>query len=68
MMYEYIPQSIDKWFSTVNKEFIENYEQRLILFSRYLADKAIIVTFRRENMGVSETGDAKYYLDTNFIV
>jgi hypothetical protein len=68
MMYEYIPQSIEKWFHGVMREFIENYEQRLILFSRYLADKAIILTFRRENMGVTEAGDPKYYLDTNFLL
>jgi hypothetical protein len=68
MMYEYIPQSLEKWYSTVNREFIENYEQRLILFSRYLADKGLLVTFKRENMGVTENGDAKYYLDTNFSI
>ena len=68
MMYEYIPQSIEKWYSTVNREFIENYEQRLILFSRYLADKGLLVTFKRDNMGVTENGDAKYYLDTNFSI
>lgn len=39
-----------------------------MLFSRYLADKAIIVAFRRENMGVGESGDPKYYLDTNFVI
>lgn len=47
----------------MSREFIENYEQRLILFSRYIADKGIITTFRRENMGASSIGDAKYYLD-----
>lgn len=39
-----------------------------MLFSRYLADKSIVVAFRRENMGVSESGDPKYYLDTNFTI
>lgn len=53
MVYEHVGLSLEKWAQTVTKEFIENYEQRLILFSRYLADKSIIVTFRRENMGVS---------------
>ena len=68
MVYEHVGLSVEKWAQTVTKEFIENYEQRLILFSRYLADKGIIVAFRRENMGVSETGDPKYYLDINFAV
>lgn len=27
-----------------------------------------MLAFRRENMGVSETGEPKYYLDTNFAV
>lgn len=40
----------------------------MILFSRYLADKTILVAFKRENMGVSEAGEAKYYLDTHFSV
>jgi hypothetical protein len=31
-----------------------------------LADKTILVAFKRENMGVTENGDPKYYLDTNF--
>lgn len=68
MVYEYVAQSIEKWAQTVTREFIENYEQRLMLFSRYLADKSIIVAFRRENMGVSESGDPKYYLDDNFVI
>jgi hypothetical protein len=57
-----VPQALEKWYLAVNREFIENYEQRLILFSRYLADKNILTTFKRENMGVSESGDAKYFL------
>lgn len=59
---------LDKWYATVTREFIENYEQRLILFSRYLADRGILTSFRRENMGVSDSGDAKYFLDTTFEV
>jgi hypothetical protein len=50
----------------VSREFIENYEQRLILFSRYLADRGIITIFAKENMGVNEGGDAKYFLDPGF--
>jgi len=28
----------------------------------------VIVTFRRDNMGVTEAGDPKYFLDTNFVM
>ncbi len=66
LLFEYVPQSVEKWYATVNREFIENYEQRLIHFSRYLAEKAIVVTFRRDNMGLNDQGDAKYFLDTSF--
>lgn len=59
---------LDKWYATVTREFIENYEQRLILFSRYLADRGILTSFSKENMGVSDSGDAKYFLDTTFEV
>lgn len=33
-----------------------------------MADKGLLATFKRENMGVTENGDAKYYLDTNFSI
>lgn len=61
-----MPQSVEKWHSFVSREFIENYEQRMILFSRYLADRGIITIFVKENMGVDEGGDAKYFLDPGF--
>lgn len=51
---------------SVTREFIENYEQRLILFSRYLSDRGIFTSFKRELMGVSEAGDAKYFLGLDF--
>jgi hypothetical protein len=66
LLFEYVPQSVEKWYATVNREFIENYEQRLIHFSRYLAEKGIVVSFKRENMGLNDVGDAKYFLDTSF--
>jgi hypothetical protein len=66
LLFEYVPQSVEKWHTSVSREFIENYEQRLILFSRYLADRGIITIFAKENMGVSEGGDAKYFLDPGF--
>lgn len=40
----------------------------MILFSRYLADRGIITVFRRDRMGVTETGEAKYFLDPGFTI
>jgi hypothetical protein len=38
------------------------------MFSRYLSDKGILIHFNRENMGVSEAGYPKYFLDPGFEV
>lgn len=59
---------LEKWAQTVTREFIEEYERQLIMLSRYLADKAIITRFTRDNMGVSKAGYPKYFLEPKFEV
>lgn len=68
LLFEHVDTPLDKWSQTVTREFIEEYERQLIMFSRYLADKSIITSFRKEHMGVSQAGYPKYFLDPRFEV